>query len=86
MYAIRNPGAVYHLVQAKSDLTLCGLRVISLGPSRSYQSSLHLVFSIPPKRNLCKHCERISSESPAGHLDPSPVSYTHLTLPTIYSV
>jgi hypothetical protein len=60
MYALSDPGTIYHLLYSSSNFTLCGFRVQRLDDSVPHKrAELHFVTEVPSSRSLCKHCEQM---------------------------
>lgn len=63
MYAVKNPGDVYHLLQVDRAFTLCGLKVHKLQTTNQPTSSLNVSTDKPAGRLLCQHCSRMAEDS-----------------------
>ncbi|HXQ74291.1 MAG TPA: hypothetical protein VN844_27550 [Pyrinomonadaceae bacterium] len=63
MYATKLITDVYHLVLATRYHTLCGLRISRVPLGAKLPGNLQLVEEAPPKKTVCKHCERIRNHT-----------------------
>src|SRR5882757_839835 len=69
MYALRNRGTTYHILDPKTGLTVCGHRVSQIRRKfTSGESSLHWTPNQPLNKILCRHCVR--STRPGVTSDP----------------
>jgi len=63
MYATKLINEIYHLMPPNGNYTLCGLRVSRLSVDTRFAGYLQLVDKVPPGKTMCKHCERIRSQT-----------------------
>lgn len=56
-YAIGRNGDVYHLVDLRSPLTLCGLRVSLSARRQASSTDLKFVTQLKDRAKLCRHCD-----------------------------
>jgi len=53
-YAIKHDSDVFHVMDLRTSVTLCGLEVVNLN-SRS--GTLTVTLDKPPHGRLCRHCD-----------------------------
>ena len=62
VYVISSASDVYHLPDASSDATLCGLKLAPVIINRPVKTStLHLTESEPTDKSLCEECAEVDS-------------------------
>jgi len=62
MYAVRPGSGTYHLFDARSGLTVCGLRVSPIRVKvKSRAAPLRRTPTKPLDKAICKHCVRLSA-------------------------
>jgi hypothetical protein len=59
-YAISGPSNVYHLLYPNQDYTLCGFKAEKNAPQIPSKAGLHVVEFLPPRRKLCKQCDKMN--------------------------
>lgn len=64
MYALRNKSSIYHILDPKTGLTVCGHHVSKIRRKfTSGEASLHWTPTQPLDKVVCKHCVRAAGAS-----------------------
>ena len=84
------PGAVQTITVPNGSVSVAADGTITVTPNTGYAGDINVPYLIEDQdgaTDSAVHTVEVPNTPPAVEdLDPTPVSYTHLTLPTIYSV
>jgi hypothetical protein len=62
MYALTGRSAIYHLMDTKSGLTVCGQKVRKVRVAKkAKETPLHWTPTRPLDKAVCKHCVRLAA-------------------------